>query len=351
MAATLVSCSDDDDCDSGVRIGGRCVNAPTDAGREESGADPADAGRDGGEGEGEGECAPACDGAAPLCDLDRLECVACLSDGDCVAPTPRCDPAGRTCVRCLEAADCDGAVCLFPAHECVECRDDRDCESVAPRCDPALHACGPCTPGGAECDAIGTCFADGPSAGDDEMAGAAGGSCVPCNQAGDCEAGDACDPWTHSCVIARGNLGWCEPCFADPDCRPGDACVVVEWPVGGGAIVGTVCARDCSDPGPSAEGDTACAGEIGRGAICRATVGRDGGARAACLPATSTCEGFREAAAGAGCATAEDCGAAAIEDGLCIDGEGTCTIQCGSVSDCPQGLDLCEGEPLHCRSA
>ena len=365
VAATFVlaGCpADEDDCEGGARVGGRCVPGTADGGGDAGPDAGGDAGRDAGVTDAGAdaalpECEPACSGATPFCDRDRLRCTECLVDADCSVPLPRCHPAALVCVLCLEAADCtdDPArpACDFPVNECVGCRDGRDCDprSLAPRCDAVLHTCGPCEAGGPECASLGACFVDGVSEGDDVLAESSAGACVDCNEDADCESEDDCDLWAHECVIARGNVAWCEPCFADGDCLGGEACVVVRWPPPDGAVAGTVCARGCSNLGLYPDGDALCAGEVGRGVACVETAGRDGLARSACLPGVTSCEAFRDAAEQAPCASAADCGAGGLDDGTCVAGEDTCTFTCESLTDCPEGFDVCDGVPQRCRSA
>lgn len=56
----------------------------------------------------------------PIC--NRLgTCVACQSNTDCKAPTPRCETFSGRCVACVSAKDCSGAtaICDPTSNRCV----------------------------------------------------------------------------------------------------------------------------------------------------------------------------------------------------------------------------------------
>jgi hypothetical protein len=107
--------------------------------------------------------------------------------------------------------------------------------------------------------------------------------------------------------------------------------VVVSFPVEGGAEVGTYCTLRCD---PKAAND--CLLNVGsRGYACLSVAARDGSLQNAdfCVPATTTCEGYLDAADRAPCAGDEECGADGFADAVCAT---VCTYACpNGVSDCP----------------
>ena len=65
---------------------------------------------------------------------------ACMSNDQCSAPTPVCDP-GNGCVECLQSDQCSAAKpnCDTSTHTCRECAADADCDSDV--CDLASGVC------------------------------------------------------------------------------------------------------------------------------------------------------------------------------------------------------------------
>ncbi|MGH7270504.1 MAG: hypothetical protein ACREJ3_08735 [Polyangiaceae bacterium] len=47
------------------------------------------------------------------------QCVGCLTDKQCPASLPRCDPGAQQCVRCLSNQDCLDAFCNLTTYTCV----------------------------------------------------------------------------------------------------------------------------------------------------------------------------------------------------------------------------------------
>lgn len=67
--------------------------------------------------------------AQTRCDPNRLVCVGCTSDDQCVAPTRFCEPWSGQCVECLGDNQCDPPwrFCSPNRNECVECQSDEHC--------------------------------------------------------------------------------------------------------------------------------------------------------------------------------------------------------------------------------
>jgi MYXO-CTERM domain-containing protein len=97
-------------------------------------------------------CTSACTGATPVCDPITLNCVACLNDASCAAPTPRCT-AGRICAECVTDAHCG------TGNWCNDLGAANACAVRAPN--GAAVPGGTCTvPLGARACATGKCDAD-----------------------------------------------------------------------------------------------------------------------------------------------------------------------------------------------
>lgn len=150
-------------------------------------------------------CSQAQPCAAPFtCDTARGECVECLTDAQCPAALPACDPATHRCVVCRGTVGCaapqvcssfsptcvepclDGqanaclgfpegcraglcASCVDDDHcgpnrwcdgtvgRCVACLVDAHCGGVTPRCEQATGLCRACVVN-ADCPAHESCF-------------------------------------------------------------------------------------------------------------------------------------------------------------------------------------------------
>jgi uncharacterized repeat protein (TIGR01451 family) len=96
---------------------------------------------------GDGDCmapTPRCDTAA-----SPRACVQCLADGDCRAPAPVCDGARKICVECTPAntnacsPSVSGSRCL-PNSTCG-CQSDADCGGMTSGrvCDSGIEKCSP----------------------------------------------------------------------------------------------------------------------------------------------------------------------------------------------------------------
>lgn len=81
-----------------------------------------------------------------FCHPDKLVCVECLNDLDCMHPDlPHCDDDSNTCVPCVENSDCashpDAPICDKASQTCRPCDEHSDCPETA--CDLAGGACFP----------------------------------------------------------------------------------------------------------------------------------------------------------------------------------------------------------------
>lgn len=129
------------------------------------------------------------------------ECVECLVDAHCSAPSPACDPITRRCVPCRGAIGCTAPyVCSPSAPVCVlPCMDGNDCPGFIDAC--RANVCSACNDPE---DCAEGMFCDVPH-----------GRCVAC-------LSDAnCGGTTLKCNQATGQ---CEACVRNLDCASGGVC-------------------------------------------------------------------------------------------------------------------------------
>jgi hypothetical protein len=280
-------------------------------------------------------------------------CVACLSNADCLDPTPRCDQAvgqcstcqanqdcastagkpicsggpGAHCVECMLDADCTvspaGSLCNTATNRCVRCIADADCpEATASRC--ADGQCQPCTNDGGDSHCghvvngnavLGVC----------DEAGAVA-VCVQCTgtQSAACGA-NICNSLTRACSpFPAGTAGTCQPCISDANCAANSRCVLETF---GQSTLGYACV-------PLAR-ENACPLTPFSGLTRVNTI--DGAVADVCRLRRTTCAGFLGALQP--CAVDSDCGEPNLDDGRCVDATGTgslvCSIPCANGADCP----------------
>ncbi len=165
------------------------------------------------------ECSPRCDpghacqGDAPVCDVDNL---AGSNDGGVI-----------WCYRCLQASDCDAGEGCTKYHACGACNVDSTCRSnetcLRGVCKPTCDA-GPC-PAGEVCDTEG-------------IAGNGPDVCYQCVSPIDCPNGEGCNSRTHACGTCTGPNA-AKSAF---DCPPGSICSNYWNRDGGGS---GVCLANC----------------------------------------------------------------------------------------------------------
>lgn len=204
-------------------------------------------------------CVASCtDGGANcgnrICDTASGACVGCQTSTDCADNNNNklCDPVTKQCVRCLSNADCTGANAKFchPTElTCVQCLTHSACPALdggaTQVCDPFDFRCrGGCFTNGDCSGATPTCnkttLRCGCTSNPDCAANptakfcSAGGTCVECLQAGDCNAdagflqcsNNRCvgclqksdctaDPNLDECNVATGK---CVECLDDTQC-------------------------------------------------------------------------------------------------------------------------------------
>ncbi|HUJ26374.1 MAG TPA: hypothetical protein VLW85_10165 [Myxococcales bacterium] len=232
--------------------------------------------------------------AGQVCDASN-SCVAktCGSDGDCAAPTPRCDLADspHLCVQCLGDPDCSGGTCQ-PDHTCAApagCTSDKDCAQnvTNPHCNTGT------------------------------------GACVQCLQPADCGAGKTCSQ--NVCVTAA--------CRSDNDCSSLPA--TPHCDTGSGQCV------ECTSGAQCAQGDK-CVNDACAPVCTTATQGSD------CPPATPVCR-VAPFPLCVQCLGNDDCGATEV-----CDSTNTCVPQpgCTSGANCPSSAPVClGGNCVQCASS
>jgi len=303
-------------------------------------------------------CKAATDGNPALFNT----CVGCLSNADCINPTPRCDlqngqcsacqtsqdcafatgnpicsgGLGAHCVECLSDADCStspaGSRCNTTTNSCAQCLADKDCsEPRASRC--ANGQCQSCVndSGGSHCGHI----VDGNTVlGVCDDAGAFG-LCVQCTgtQSAACGA-NICNSLAKTCSpFPAGTARTCQACISDANCEANSRCVLETF---GQSTLGYTCV-------PLAQAN-ACPLTPFSGLTRVNTI--DGTMADVCRLRRTTCAGLLGALQP--CAIDADCGEPDLDDGRCLDATGSgslvCTIPCANGADCPGNDDqLCAG--------
>ncbi|MBW2507489.1 MAG: hypothetical protein JRE81_02565 [Deltaproteobacteria bacterium] len=159
-------------------------------------------------------------GVCVLCPADR---PVCLDDSECVQCT----------LDEQEYCSARDQVCDTEAHECVDCLDNAQCTApTASRCDSDTNECAPCETN-ADCDGVDGLGATGNACDADEVCVA----CTPDSEAQTCPDGKSCNPRTNTCTETTiGSRDVCEACVADSECgddgEPSDAykCVPMYYP-------------------------------------------------------------------------------------------------------------------------
>jgi hypothetical protein len=308
-------------------------------------------------------CAPCnndnqCPDAFPTCDVDgeTARCVACTGNDapsiTCQNPAAANCNASGDCVACNDSDQCTHLpgsldVCNMANGRCVECVNDDDCDAVGDsRCDLDTNTCVECTrngptsigcggaqPGGTVCD---TSF--NPN------------RCVQCT--GEiftaCAGGaNVCDSRNRTCTqFPAASAGFCGACVSDAQCVAGQVCLAQTF---GSTNLGFFCF-------PLATGTPqapVCAGAEADFRVVNTTPSIDGNAAATCvLSSLASCPARDEL--GTLCDVPNDCGAAGVDDGLCLAESTTsatlrCTVACVVPEDCRTG-SVCNTQvsPVRC---
>ena len=297
-------------------------------------------------------------------------CVACNSDMDCMAPTPKCtmnacvpsscndgvkngDETGTDCggacgatcgsgVACMDGGDCLDGVCSNGSCALAACNDgvkngnetDKDCGGACPKCGPNKGCNQNADCAGNQCSGIGgTCVPncnDGVKNNAEQGIDCGGGTCMgcpvggPCAQDNDCASGAYCDP--NQVCVTKKTLG--AACLTNNQCALGN-CV-------DGVCCNTACGglcQVCNLPGAV-------------GTCSPIPAGQDPVDE--CAGAASVCDGAGvcKKSNGQMCAAAGDCALGLCVDGVCCNSGcvGTC-IACnvagllGTCSPIPNGQD------------
>jgi hypothetical protein len=207
-----------------------------------------------------------------------------------------------------DAGDDDAAV--------SECARNQDCsEEAAPRCG-SDNRCATCSAGD-DCARFGKIC-------DDRQ-------CVQCTSATEVERcpdddpapgdqGPACDPVAKTCTgRPRGTVSGCGACISDSECMEGQRCLPMAF---AGVPHGTYCLQIAPATCPAGTTKQRATSVLGVEAQY-------------CFPvAVTTCEAIDDLSNP--CTKDADCGAAGLDDGLCVgpDGAKRCTYECGSDAEC-----------------
>ncbi|GAB4297851.1 MAG: hypothetical protein Kow0090_13170 [Myxococcota bacterium] len=213
------------------------------------------------------------------------KCTGCVTDNDCIAPTPFCEPIGKTCVECTKSGDCPPHLkyCDTYTGSCKECSTDSHCQSFA-RCDTQTNTC-KCVYtqcGSACCDSGYVCYpnvcckpktcADVGSACGTLSDGCGGTIDCSCSPGNVCYQGACCKPKTcadypNGCGVLSDGCGGTVNC----SCSPGDTCYNGQ----------------CCKPKTCADYPTSC-GSLSNG--CGGTVNCNCGSKQVCVNNACQCE-------------------------------------------------------------
>ncbi|MEW5855450.1 MAG: Ig-like domain-containing protein, partial [Myxococcota bacterium] len=286
--------------------------------------------------------------------------VGCVSNNDCSAALPICNPATHTCVECLENSQCpaEAPLCGRLSHQCTPaCTSDAECNAPTPVCAPAGNIrAGECV----ECVNDDTCFFG-------EVCNPADDTCVECLGDTDCTAPDRCELTSHTCVdcltdadcptsapFCESATHTCRGCTTDADCGGGTPLCAVTGPLAGSCVTcrqdgdcsgatpicdeATATCRPCDPDGNDCSGATpACETTgvyAGRCVECTATDGDACVAPAVCntdasSPLLDTC---------VECSEDSHC---PQEAPVCNPGTGQCAEQCTDDDDCAFPTPIC----------
>ncbi len=294
-------------------------------------------------------CDPACAGGKPACALvgGMATCVECAQDTDCMDMSkPRCDTTQHKCAACEAAPECEPfSLYACVSSHCVACATDGDCmahDATHPHCS-ATNTCVTCA-SDADCpDDAPVCKSDGScGACTDDTACMARidaqlcdmGTCVQCTVMDESAcSGDSCDPATGTCTTTRlHSVPTCGQCVADSECTStDDRCVDTMY---GGTDQGGHCLRlqtaSCTRPYTYALNAPSLSGEATEN-FCGFNQSKTTCEAIHALMNSQTCPG----------GTATECAA----DGALCENVATqlrCTYRCGIDADCPFGY-VCGG--------
>lgn len=273
-----------------------------------------------------GVCGVVCPGARPHCDDTTMTCVACLENAHCGSSKPTCDTSTHTCIACTTNAQCAasgaGSICDIGTGACRACANDGECAGNA---------------GATVCrESTGQCVA-----------------CTADTEAMKCGL-NSCSRTTFTCTgTARGSVGTCRHCQGDSECVSGDHCVPM---ASGSTALGSYCMHDQVS---GACGNTGANSALLPFSFAAVTTSVDGAAVTACFPRQGiSCEAINvlgnACVLSSGASAPDDnCGNAAIHDGLCVDPAGSappqCAYACGTNQDCRAVLSCNSAAPAFCE--
>ncbi len=309
-----------------------------------------------------GEDKPVCKVAEKAQDN---ECVQCLENDDCTSETdPACDLERNVCVECVDDEQCEGSaetpVCDTGSQRCVICNEDSECEDpAAAQCDSVTHECVGCT-SDEHCETHGhlqacigeicveDCGPDKSCVGDPSRpACGKDGLCVECTPSDEsaCD-GRVCDPEEETCTERKqGSKGVCEPCIADSECGDEDEnpsathrCIPMTF---GNTLQGGRCLKQRASTGD------ACTKPFVPEIVRESLSGEPELAYCGINENLTTCEAVLAGRSARPCPTGNEVVECAPEGARCesMSGIKTCTYECATALECPQGL-FCNN---HCR--
>jgi hypothetical protein len=288
------------------------------------------------------------DPAASNCSTDGA-CVACAGDEDCslIQGRSACLPS-IGCVECVDATDCAGStrgpVCKAsnaaqaagdaPVNTCVECSSNEHCQSNAGASLCQNNQCVPCVE---DADCAGA-DSNGSSPDGIDLNVCDAGICVQCTGENRIACGgNVCNSLTKQCTLDRParTAGLCDACVSDFECAEDARCVRQGF---GGMEIGLFCHPLPVGTPPSCVPHRPFVEQVQLSTVDSLNL------TSVCILRRTTCPGLD--AATEDCSEDADCGAANVEDGLCVAsfaGGDACALPCISELDCNPDVDCTIG--------
>lgn len=278
------------------------------------------------------------------CDPIRLKICPCDVDAECGACS-KCDPVYNVCV-----SKCNDKEFCTDFDTCVECDETHPCangkQCVGGKCEcppdkPYLNSFGDCVVCNDEsCPPGQVCTPDGcgPPQCPEGVWNVAKMKCVQCNNTGNCDPGECCNPITNVCDCCLGFVRdpitkQCvsAPCTDDsecPDCmhcQTGVGCVPNVCPTGKVCIPGEGCVDECNCNNPNCTNQSAACVSYSS-TICY------------CKDCTGSCANGQPCGEGCFCDPIDlQCKPKPCSNKPCVDG-----TECGNGCGCNPQTHMCE---------
>ena len=322
-----------------------------------------------------------------FCNTSTLQCVQCLTAGDCSSTGAATCSSSNTCEvnpgRCLTNSDCAATpsqpICDVADNDCVECQQNSDCQSEW--CE------------GSTCAPLGSCTSDANCVNVQGKPRCDTGTedCVECLTAADCTGGKSCNgnqssgctpnsQESCSCAGGESGLATCNPegtgyesCVCSDPCAPNSSCSTCAEQTGCGWCLAT---NGCKSGSSTGSNDGTCTGTNWQTTCTTMICTPNASTSCSCLgggTGTEICNPEGTGYGGCSCTTdpcavnttcgtcsgASDCGWCATTS-KCLTGttaeessDGTCVFPNWKYdeADCPSGVSCTPGTQSACDCA